>query len=90
MSTVLSIKAGKETSLSFWQKVSEDVIKKIYIDYNLQQRSFSIFQNIKSKNVSFVDASNLAVIFKYKIDFLLTFDKSLTKIAQNHKIKIFI
>lgn len=87
--TIISQRVGKNIALTFWGKINEQLIKIIYMDKRLQCQSFKIFKKIRSKNISFVDASIIALIKKHKIDYLLTFDKKLLSLAKTRGIKGF-
>lgn len=80
--TILSQRVGKNIAILFWEKINNGTIDIIYLDKKLQFESFAIFEKIKNKNISFVDASILALMKKYKINYLLTFDKQLIKEAK--------
>lgn len=88
--TIISQRVSKKTALTFWGKIHDKRAKIFYVDKIIQKNSFKIFKKVKSKNFSFVDATTLAFIKKYKINFLLTFDSQLIKIAEKLGIKSLI
>jgi len=87
--TVLSQRAGKEVGLKFGQDIFGifSPIKILRTDKKTDLESFNIFKKIKSKDISFVDATNLALMQKYKISYFLTFDQQLLKIAKKFNIQ---
>ena len=86
--TILSQRVGKKASLSFWKRIYDGTVKVVNIDERLHKRAFKIFKKVRSKNFSFVDASILALMKRYKIDYLLTFDKRLIKVAKRMRLGI--
>ena len=74
--TVLAQKRGKNVSVEAGKYMLNDPrIEHIHIDDALQSDTWSIFQNVQKKNMSFVDCSILAVIKSEGIKHLLTFDE---------------
>lgn len=74
--TVLSQKVSRKTSVSLGNHLLRDKqLEIIHIDKQLHEMTWEIFQNIKKKNVSFVDCSILAVMKAEGIKKLLTFDQ---------------
>jgi predicted nucleic acid-binding protein len=72
--TVVSQKVGKTESI----QLGEDIKKKvsmICIDDEIMNVAWSIFKLDKSKNISFTDATSLAIIKIMKLKSFLTFDK---------------
>lgn len=75
--TVVSQKVGKYAAVEAGNKIKKNpLIESIHIDEFLQEKSWEIFQEIKRKDVSFVDCSILAVMKIEGIKELLTFDIS--------------
>ena len=74
--TVLSQKRGRragiEAGIHF---LTHPLLEFIHIDETLQEDTWRIFQQIKSKNMSFVDCSIIAVMNTEGIRELLTFDR---------------
>lgn len=57
----------------------------MHVDELLQRESWYIFQNIKNKNASFVDASIIAMMRLEEINTLLTFDRrDFRKLQKQH------
>ena len=73
--TVLSQRSVKETAITAGKKLlMEDYCTMVNVDKDLQHKSWLIFQEIKRKNISFVDCSILTVMRYMGIKKLLTFD----------------
>jgi predicted nucleic acid-binding protein len=73
--TVLSQRGGKLAGITAGKFFLEDPsIRIIHVDEHLQRESWRIFQDMPSKNMSFVDCSTLAVLRAEGIRKLLTFD----------------
>ena len=80
--TVLSQRASKQDALEFAYSIYFDdkhEIELVHLDENLEFRTLEHFKAQTSKNVSFVDASNLAIMEAYKIKKIASFDKIFRK-----------
>ncbi|MBI3289987.1 PIN domain-containing protein [Candidatus Microgenomates bacterium] len=74
--TVLSQRAGKDAAILIGKHLIRDQrIEIIYINEELNELTWKIFQQIKRKNLSFVDASIIACMQYEDINKLLTFDE---------------
>ena len=73
--TVISHRVGMEAVGSFIKRLTADVHKTVRIDEKLEKDSWKIFLKQTKKGCSFVDCSNLAVIYRYKLDGILAFDE---------------
>jgi predicted nucleic acid-binding protein len=87
--TILSQKVGKRIAIQFGRNLfsSYSPINIIRMTGKDELSSFNIFQKVKSKNFSFVDANSLALMKKFKINYLLTFDNQLIQEAKKYNIK---
>ena len=75
--TVLSQRFGRELAIASGNRLLSDPrIRIIYIDQELQRTSWDIFQEIKKKNMGFVDCSIMAAMEAENINRLLTFDRT--------------
>ena len=75
--TVVSQRRSREAGIEAGQYIlSHPRIRFVHIDENLQKESWRIFQEIQSKNISFVDCSIIAAMNAEDISTLLTFDRS--------------
>lgn len=83
--TVLAYRKGKEAACEAGKYLLCGDIEIIHIDETLQRMSWDMFQEISGKNVSFVDASIVAILRAESIRRLLTFDlKDFTKLARQY------
>lgn len=73
--TVISIKVGQEEAKDFYRKRDRIIDQEIVLDSDLEELAWNIFVKQAKKGTSFVDCANLAVIEKYKLDGILTFDE---------------
>lgn len=73
--TVGSMRYDKELTIEFVEAILQSNTRVVLEKYNLIKRAFSIFKSIKSKNISWVDCFSFAIIEKFKIQKILTFDK---------------
>lgn len=75
ITTVLSQRVGRGVSiLTGKYLINTSEIEIIHINSTLHERSWQIFQQIKRKNMGFIDASNLTIMTTEEIHELLTFD----------------
>jgi len=82
--TILSQRAAKKISIEFGKDIfrQRSLINILTADLSTDLEAFKIFKKVRSKNLSFVDASILALMKKYKVDYLLTFDERLIRLAK--------
>lgn len=87
--TVLSQRVSKKAALKFGRFVRDKSPYDIYwIDKGFEEKIWRIFESIKDKNFSYVDASILAVIKEEKIQFILSFDTYFKKIENKFNFKL--
>jgi predicted nucleic acid-binding protein len=91
VTTVLSQKRGKSVALEAGRYLAKSsFIEIIHIDEFLHQQTWEIFQAIKYKDISFVDASTLAVLRVEGIAELLTFDiEDFKKLQKNFRFRLY-
>ena len=81
--TVISQKLGlasaKKHIKNFKKQVSSGRLTYIYIDQKIESLSLDIFNKQTSKNISFVDCTNIAIYQKYQLDAVFSFDKHYQK-----------
>lgn len=75
LATVVSYRVGQHESITLLDKLKEHNLIKIHINEELEDAGWSIFLSQTKKGSSFVDCANLAVIEKYKLDGILSFDR---------------
>ncbi len=74
--TVISQKAGHDEALSFIKKIqSGDSYTIKWIDQVIELLAIEIFSKQTSKNVSFVDCTNMALVKHDNIDAIFSFDE---------------
>lgn len=75
IATVLSMRVGMDLARKFLKDYKNIVDMEIFMDEDLEKQAWEIFTQQKKRGTSFVDCANLAVIQKYKLDGILTFDE---------------
>ena len=73
--TVLSMRVGMSVAKKFLKDYHDLIDEVIFVDEESEKLSWEIFSGQTKKGTSFVDCSNLAVIEKFKLDGILSFDK---------------
>lgn len=73
--TVLSMRVGMSLAKKFLKDYLDLIDEVIFVDEDAEKLSWGIFSSQTKKGTSFVDCSNLAVLEKYKLDGILSFDK---------------
>lgn len=73
--TVLSHKVNQRLAVDFIDKFRELDIPILTVDEDLALTAWKIFRAQTKKGTSFVDCANMAVIGKYKLDGIITFDE---------------
>jgi predicted nucleic acid-binding protein len=79
--TVISQKVNHQTAVNFIKQFQsrKPHLNYIYIDQNLEKLAINIFKKQTSKNISFVDCTNIAIYQKYNLDAIFSFDKHYKK-----------
>lgn len=75
--TVLSQRISRKVALDFIDdlKTKESEISMIWVNEKIEDLAIKIFKKQTSKNVSFVDCVNMAVLSRYKWDTIFSFDR---------------
>ena len=73
--TVLSRKVDHSVAVKFGFDIKKGEVAIIRVDEALEETAFEIFEKQPSKNTSFIDCTNMAVLEKYKWQFIFSFDK---------------
>lgn len=76
--TILSMHAGFGTARQFVAETKKQ-IQIVFIDQELNDLAEQIFSEQTSKNVSFFDCLNMAVLTKYKLERIFSFDQDYKK-----------
>ena len=80
--TVLSQRVGKQKALDFAYSIYFDdkhEIEIVRLDETIELKALEHIEVISSKNVSFIDATNIAIMELYGIKKLASFDKEFRK-----------
>ena len=74
--TVLSKRAGKSIASAFIKAMKEETstIEWIWVDRALERTAIDVFEEQTSKNVSFVDCTNIALARREGVDAVFSFD----------------
>jgi len=78
--TVLSQRVDHQTAINFIDDFKNlEEVNLVPFDEEIKEMAIKIFKNQTSKNVSFVDCINMAVLKKYRWNTIFSFDKIYTK-----------
>ena len=77
--TVLSQKAGRAVALEFIKDTQDSSTIIIDIDFTLRRRGEEMFKRQTSKNISFTDCVNMAIMEDYGIKEIFSFDEDYRK-----------
>ena len=72
--TVISMRDGMNAARVFFEECPELIDVEIKLDNELEKLSWTIFLRQQKKGTSFIDCANLALLEKYKLDGILSFD----------------
>jgi len=74
--TVISQHLGRKQAALFIRelKAAESIFSVYWIDDEIESLAIEIFYNQTSKNVSFVDCTNMAILKKFNVDAIFSFD----------------
>lgn len=75
--TVLSIRESREVSLKFIQQVKDKpgLYDFYWIDSLIEEKAIEIYKKQTSKNVSFTDCTNMALLEIHHISLIFSFDQ---------------
>lgn len=75
--TILSQRVDHKTAIAFIESVKseENIFMIERVDSQIEERAIGIFIEQASKNVSFVDCTNIALIRQKHLDSIFSFDK---------------
>jgi predicted nucleic acid-binding protein len=77
--TVGSMRYNRKASIDFVKGIFESKTTIVAENSELRKKAFKIFQDIKDKDVSWVDCYSFAIIDHYKIEKVFSFDKDFKK-----------
>lgn len=75
--TVISQRVNHETALQYISLIKKpwSALSLIWISESLESEAIDVFKQQTSKNVSFVDCTNMAIMDSLEIDSIFSFDK---------------
>lgn len=73
--TVISKKQSQKKSLEFLDIFRKLPFELILLNLEIETASWKVFEKQTKKGTSFIDCANLAVVEKYKLDGILSFDE---------------
>lgn len=77
--TVISRKMGKVKAAEFINNFKTNGVREIFIDEELHEKTKKLFLTVKSKNISFIDCSNIVAMKKRGIKQIFAFDQDFRK-----------
>ena len=77
--TVLSHRSGQDLARLFLDAIEKSTLPVIHIDEKLQQEAITIFRRQDKRGTSLTDCVNVAVIQRFKIQAIFSFDKFYSK-----------
>ncbi|MBI2326809.1 PIN domain-containing protein [Candidatus Curtissbacteria bacterium] len=83
VATIMAMRLSKQKSLAFLDSIRKSEFKIIFIDQQIDRLAHDIFEKIKDKNVSFFDCTSFAIIQKFDIGKIFSFDKDFLKYGKN-------
>lgn len=86
--TILSLKVDKKIAIGFHRKIKEERLSIIYMREEFEEAAWQIFEKEKSKNVSFFDCTSFAIIKKFKINSVFSFDHDFARFSRQEGIKL--
>ena len=78
MVTVISQRISHKKAEELFSKVSQS-LSTFFIDLNLQEKAMAIFSRQRSKNVSFFDCLNMAILKELRLQEIFSFDEDYKK-----------
>ena len=80
--TISSQRYDRQAGIKFVKDILDGSTQVILEDDKLIRKAFKIFQEVKDKDVSWVDCYSFAIIEHYKIEKVFSFDKDFKKYAK--------
>jgi predicted nucleic acid-binding protein len=74
--TVISQRLSHQAALAFIDKIKSSHPQFLvhYVDEQIEDMAITVFREQTSKNVSFVDCTNMALVRKHEINYIFSFD----------------
>lgn len=73
--TVVSKRFGMQKAKTFYEMINKFIDTRILLDDDIEKEAWKIFLKQNKKGTSFIDCANLAILEKYKLDGILSFDE---------------
>ena len=73
--TVLSHRSGQDLARTFLSTIEKSTLPVIHMDEKLQREAITIFKDQDKRGTSVTDCANVAVIQRFKIQAIFSFDK---------------
>ncbi len=73
--TVVSKKIGHREAVQYLHQVKGGLFEILTVDERLEDMAYTIFERQTSKNVSFIDCTNMAILTRYRWNTIFSFDK---------------
>ena len=80
--TVGSMRYNRQAATDFVKEILKSKTKIVSENDELRDKAFRIFQEIKDKNIGWVDCCSFAIIEHYKIEKVFSFDRDFKKYAK--------
>lgn len=77
--TIISQKVGHQHAIFFAKGALNDFIEVVELNISLRKSAFKIFERQTSKNVSFTDCVNMAILEREKLNEIFSFDSDYKK-----------
>lgn len=85
--TICSQRHDRRVGIQFVKEILDGQTRVILGDQELMKKAFKTFQDIKDKDVSWVDCYSFAIIEHYKIEKVFSFDKDFKKYAKAKRLE---
>lgn len=79
--TVISRKLGKQKAHEFYREYLKSGMEEIFIGIKLSEKTRKLFFKVKSKNISFIDCSNIIAMESAGIKSIFAFDQDFKKLG---------
>lgn len=73
--TVISKRIGHKEAVRYLHQVGNGLFEILRVNERLENLAFTIFEAQTSKNVSFIDCTNMAILTRYRWDTIFSFDR---------------
>ena len=77
--TVIARKLGKKAAGDFYKEYGKSSIIELFVNHDIHEKTRDFFLHVTSKNISFIDCSNVIVMKQNSIQTIFTFDQDFKK-----------